>query len=104
MPISERTIAEKNPRSLEKIKCFESAMIAMTLHKHKSGEDHLISDKEASMLSKFARAQNGDMHSRLAVFNMKKENKIERLREEKEIAEVEGCTFTPEIYTRKRGH
>ena len=43
------------------------------------------------------------MHYRQAVFNMKKENKIERLREEKEIAEVEGCTFTPEIYTRKRG-
>ena len=35
------------------------------------------------------------MHYRQAVFNMKKENKIERLREEKEIAEVEGCTFTP---------
>ena len=103
MPISERILAEKATHNLEKIKNFESAMIAMTLHKHKSGEDHLISDKEASKLSIFARAQNGDMHDRQAVSNMKKKNKIERLREEKEIAEVEGCTFTPEIYTRKRG-
>lgn len=55
------------------------------------------------MLSKFARAQTGGMHVRTAIFNQKKEIKVEKLREEKARDEVKDCTFTPELMTRKRG-
>ena len=43
------------------------------------------------------------MQARTAIFNHKKEIKIEKLKEEKFRDEVKDCTFTPELMTRKRG-
>ena len=36
-------------------------------------------------------------------FLQKKDEKIKKMREEQALKEVEGCAFSPNIYTRKSG-
>lgn len=36
-------------------------------------------------------------------FLLKKEEKLRRLKEEKELKEIEGCVFSPKLETRKAG-
>ena len=42
-------------------------------------------------------------HSKMEDFLLKKDHKLRALRELKAREEVEGCVFTPNIYTRKAG-
>jgi len=44
---------------------------------------------------------NNNFHSKMEDFLFRKEAKLRAMREAKEMKELEGCQFAPNIYTRK---